>query len=26
MRTGVGAAKAYGFGLVDIQERVEDDE
>lgn len=26
MRTGVGAAKAYGFGLVDIQEKVKDDE
>lgn len=26
MRDGVGAAKAYGFGLVDIQERAEVDE
>jgi len=26
MRTGVGAAKAYGFGLVDIEQKAEHDE
>jgi hypothetical protein len=26
MRTGVGAAKAYGFGLVDIKQKAEQDE